>query len=84
MWRRAAHNSGAPVAVIAVTCSDPDVHRRRLSSRVREIEGFPEPTWQEVGARRNEWEEWAEDHLVLDTVEPLNDNVDRALAYIRR
>jgi predicted kinase len=82
MWRQAAKNTGAPVSVIEVVCSDPDVHRSRLTNRIRKIEEFAEPTWDEVRARLNEWEEWKEDHLVLDTIEPLDNNVNRALAYI--
>lgn len=84
MWRRAALNSGAPVTVIEVICSDPDVHRSRLATRVREIVGFPEPTWDEVMARRDEWEEWTEERLVLDTIEDLGHNVGRAFAYVQQ
>lgn len=83
MWRRAARNTDAPVAVIEVICSDPEVHRSRLASRVRDIDGFPEPTWDEVMARRNEWEEWTEERLVLDTIDALSHNVERALTYIQ-
>ena len=82
MWRRAARNAGESVAVIEVVCSDADVHRHRLTTRVRDIAGFREPTWDEVMARRDEWEEWTEDRLVLDTLDPMSDNVARAVAYL--
>ena len=82
MWRRAARNAGESVAVIEVVCSDADVHRHRLTTRVRDIAGFREPTWDEVMARRDEWEEWTEDRLVLDTIDPMSDNVARAVAYL--
>lgn len=84
MWRRAAHNTDAPVTVIEVICSDPDLHRSRLANRVRDIDGFPEPTWDEVMACRDEWEEWTEERLVLDTIEALSHNVERALAYVQQ
>lgn len=83
MWRRAARRFGTSVRVIEVVCSDAELHRRRLTDRVRTIDGFPEPTWDEVLARRAEWEQWQEDRLLLDTTEPLTDNVERALAYLR-
>lgn len=84
MWRRAARRAGAPVRVIEVVCTDAEVHRRRLAGRVRTIDGFPEPTWDEVVARRDEWEAWQEERLVLDSTEPLAANADRALAYVER
>lgn len=83
MWRRAARHAGEPVRVIEIVCSDVDLHRRRLADRVRGIDGFPEPSWDDVVARREEWEEWQEDRLLLDSIEPLADNVDRALAYVQ-
>ncbi|MEO6317597.1 MAG: ATP-binding protein [Acidimicrobiales bacterium] len=83
MWRQAATDAGVPVRVIEVLCSDPELHRSRLATRVRTIDGFPEPTWDEVCARRSEWQEWQQERLVLDSIDPLADNVDRALAYLR-
>lgn len=83
MWRRAAHQAGVPMRVIEVICSDVELHRRRVTSRVRGIDGWPEPTWDEVIARRREWQEWQEDRLVLDSAERLSDNADRALAYVQ-
>ncbi len=82
MWRRAARNADAPVTVIEVVCSDTGLHRSRLSARARGIDGFPEPTWDEVVARRDEWEQWTEDRLVLDTVEPISHNVERVVAHL--
>jgi predicted kinase len=83
MWRQAARRAGVPVRVIEVVCSDEEVHRRRLAGRVRGIDGFPEPTWDEVLARRDGWEAWQDDRLLIDSVGPVADNVDRALAYVR-
>ncbi|CAN5753487.1 hypothetical protein BH24ACT5_BH24ACT5_06950 [soil metagenome] len=48
MWDRVAARAGMTMSVIEVVCSDIDVHRRRLEARVRDIDGFPEPTWDEV------------------------------------
>lgn len=83
MWRRAASHARLPLRVIEIICSDPEVHRRRLAARVRNIDGFPAPTWDEVIARRDEWEEWQDDRLVLDSTEPLADNADRALTFVQ-
>lgn len=85
MWRQAGanHRVGAPAAVIDVICTDDNLHRSRLATRARDIDGFPEPTWDDVVTRRDEWEDWQQDRLVLDTIEPLTQNVERALAYVR-
>jgi len=77
-WRR----TDAPRCVIEVACSDADEHRRRLAARVRDLDGFPEPTWAYVEQRRREWEPWTEERLVLDSVDDVDANVDRALDWI--
>lgn len=84
MWRRAAQPTNTPVTIIEVLCSDPDIHQRRLATRTGSIEGLSEPSWGDVTLRRNEWEEWQHERLTLDSIDPLDVNVERALAHIRR
>jgi len=84
MWRTAARRAEAQVRVIEVVCSDVSLHRERLANRVRGIDGFPEPSWDEVLARRDEWQAWTVDRLVLDSVLPLADNVELAVDYLAR
>lgn len=83
MWRQAARRAMAPLAVIELACSDEQLHRDRLTSRERGMGGFPEPTWADVVRRRTEWEDWPEDRLALDSAEPMLDNVERSLEYLR-
>jgi predicted kinase len=83
MWRRIAQRTGAELRVIEVICSDETLHRQRLEGRRREIEGFFEPTWEQVLARQAEYEPWLDRRLVLDSVEELAGNVTKALAYVR-
>ncbi|MGH9214261.1 MAG: AAA family ATPase [Acidimicrobiales bacterium] len=84
MWRRAASRAGAGLRIIEVICSDGRVHRQRLASRRRDIEGFPEPSWGEVQQRRAEWEAWTEDRLVIDTVRTIDENLADALSFLSR
>lgn len=56
MWRQAGSRAGAEMRVVVVTCSDGELHRQRLASRQRGIQGFPEPSWDEVLRRPDEWE----------------------------
>jgi predicted kinase len=84
MWRQAACRAGAQLRVIEVVCSDEHAHRQRLGGRRRDIEGFPEPSWDEVQQRRAEWEPWTDDRLVIDTMCTLDENLADALLFLRR
>ena len=83
-WRGLAGRHGVPVRFIEVVCSDRDLHRRRLEQRKRSIEGFAEPTWDSVEARRANFEAWPDERLVLDTISPLPVLVEAALDYLGR
>lgn len=82
MWRKAASGAGAAMRVIEVICSDEETHRERLSSRSRDIDGFPEPSWDDIARRRDEWEPWRDDRLVVDSVRPLEEDVTNALRFL--
>ena len=81
-WRAIAAEHDVPMRVIEVVCSSDDVHRGRLESRVRDLPGFDEPTWTDVMRRRREYEPWADERLVLDSLDELDDNIARAIAYV--
>jgi len=82
LWERVATRCGLVMSVVEVVCSDLDLHRRRLEARVRDIDGFPEPTWDEVVDKQRDWQPWPGGALVLDSVEPLAANVERAVRYV--
>ncbi len=84
LWERIATRSRRAMAVVEVVCSDSDLHRRRLEARERDIDGFPEPTWDEVLEKQRDWQRWPGPRLVLDSVEPLAANVERAMRYLDR
>jgi len=60
-WADTAQARQATLIEVEVTCSDNDVHRRRVQERSSDIEGLTVPTWQQVEERR--YEPW--DHRVL-------------------
>ncbi len=82
IWRQAAANGQSPWRAIEVLCSDEQEHRRRLESRQRDLDPYPELTWDEVVRRRAETEPWVGDHLVLDSVRTVDDNVALALDHL--
>ena len=81
-WRALAARTGVPLRWIEVTCSDPRLHRQRLETRRRDIEGFYEPTWESVQARRAGFDGWTDERLVLDSTMDLKENVRAALDYL--
>lgn len=82
-WRQVAQRTAAELRVIEIVCSDKIVHRQRLEARRRDIEGFYEPSWEQVLARQVEYEPWLDRRLVLDSAEDLRANVTKALTYVR-
>ena len=81
-WRGLAGRTGSALAFIEVRCSDEAEHRRRLEGRQRRIDGFPEPTWESVQARRVRFADWHDERLVLDSIAPVDDTVRLALEYL--
>ncbi|HEU0239626.1 MAG TPA: AAA family ATPase [Micromonosporaceae bacterium] len=82
-WRAIAREHDVVMPVIEVVCSSEPTHRARLAARVRDLPGFSEPTWDDVLRRQAEFEPWAQERLVLDSVDDPERNVARALAYLR-
>jgi predicted kinase len=81
MWRDLADRHGA--CLIIVECVlDWDIHKQRIESRVRNMQGIPEVTWADVEKRRNEYLKWEEKRLVLDTSDSPANNLEKALEYI--
>lgn len=77
-----ANDLGVPLVVIECVCSDEALHRERLETRRRDIPGWYEPDWAEVERIASFFEPWNIDHLVLDAVDPLADNVGRAVGAV--
>jgi hypothetical protein len=69
---------------LEVRCSDEQEHRRRLQTRRRAIEGMPGPTWESVQERRDALEEWADERLIVDSMDARADNLRAALATLGR
>jgi predicted kinase len=83
-WRGLARRHGADALEIECECSDERTHRTRIEGRHRDIPGWYELTWQEVDAARSRYEPWLGEHLVLDAVRPLDENLATLEAYLLR
>ena len=83
MWRTLAEQYSTQLIIIEVICSDVATHKQRIENRKREIAGMPEVTWSRVEERRAEYQPWQDEHLELDSIEPIDDLFDQALDYIK-
>jgi predicted kinase len=88
-WVGLAARTGEPMKFIEVVCSDLALHRRRLEARHRNLPHLSETTWFGVEQSLDEYAEWSGasgsiDRLTLDSVEPLETLVERALGFLGR
>ena len=81
-WIELARRLDARLLAIEVVLDDEALHRRRLAGRVREL-AIPEPTWDAIARRRDEWVAWPFTPLTVDSSEPLGLNVARVLEAVR-
>ncbi|MGE0877335.1 MAG: AAA family ATPase [Acidimicrobiia bacterium] len=82
-WRELADRYGASFSVIECVCRDEAIHRERVQGRVRAIPGWYELEWGNVVASREHYVPLPDPKLVIDAVDPLADNVERALRFLR-
>ena len=80
-WHQLAKQYRADWRVIECVCSDENLHRSRLSNRQRGIPGWRELEWADVEKVKGYYPAWEEDHLVLDMVNSLDENVLKARIY---
>jgi predicted kinase len=81
VWRGLAKKHGVELIVLLVAL-ERSLHRQRLESRVRNLHGFSEVTWDKVEARRKAFTAWKEPFLELDTSRDVEMNAERAVQYI--
>jgi predicted kinase len=81
-WRDLASQTGAELKFIVVECGDDRVYRDRVERRTRDIEGFPEPTWEGVLRRRADFPPWTDERLTVDSLNSRGANLRAALEYL--
>lgn len=83
MWRGLAQKHDAGLRIIECVL-DEERHRQRVETRVRNLPGIPELTWEYVEARRQEYLPWREERLIIDTGQDEAANLSKALEYITK
>lgn len=79
-WVQTARRFGAEHKVIELVCADDAEHRRRVETRVSDLDHFEVPTWDQVQAA--EYQPRSDDRLVVDATRPLDEQVELVLQYL--
>lgn len=82
LWRDIAEQFSARLSLVECICSDETVHRARIEGRVRGIPGWHEVGWDHVERMRAEMPPLTADRLIVDAVQPAEDNLRLVLSYI--
>lgn len=64
-WPEVAHDTGAVLLTVLLTCRDRGVHQRRVAERRPDLAGQVMPRWESVALA--EMEPWPDVRLELDT-----------------
>lgn len=80
-WRQMSKRYSANWRVIECVCSDEAIHRARLGMRKRNIPGWHELAWADVEKVKQYYAIWEDEHLILDMLNPFEENLLKARAY---
>lgn len=81
-WPETAANAGAAIVEVEVSCSDQAEHRRRVETRVSDVDGLVKPSWAEVFER--EYEPWRRRPTSVDSaITPVARAVQQIVAEVR-
>lgn len=80
-WKHLSEKYQAEWRVIECICSDESFHRSRLAKRERGIPGWHELAWSDVVKVKDYFSPWDEEHLVLDMMDPFEENISKAVRY---
>ena len=83
VWRDLAKECEVELLIIECSLSDAVIHQKRIESRVRNLHGISEVSWEKVEARREKYTEWKEPTLELDSLNPVDSNLQKAIQYIQ-
>ncbi len=77
-----AAETKAMLYIIVCICSDIDLWKQRIESRPEVVEGWTPADWIEAQRVLGNYEKWDNEHLVLDSVDPIEKNYQKLLKYI--
>jgi predicted kinase len=77
-----AKDSNAELFVIVCTCSDTALWKSRIEDRPEVVEGWTPADWEEAQRVHALNTKWDIPHLKLDSVNPLNENLQKLYSYV--
>ena len=80
-WHNLGRTHDAKLIIIECVLNR-EIHKMRIESRIRNMYGISEVTWEDVENSRKQYVSWKEERLVLDTAYAHKENVQKALEYI--
>lgn len=80
-WRRAAEAASAPLVFVLPTPEERE-HRLPLEGRTRRLSHQSEPTWEQVQARAQRFEDWRDPPVSIDSGQPLEVVVDEVAKIV--
>lgn len=83
-WRGLAASVDCDHVVIETWCPDDAAHRSRVESRVNDLPGWVNPTWDQVQQARPRYEPRSGDRLTLDTTRSPETSYRELVTYLRR
>ncbi len=81
-WVQTAESFSARLVLVECICSDAAIHRQRVEGRIRGIPGWHEIGWDHVERMRDQMPSLTTERLIVDAVQPVDENVSRVLKYI--
>lgn len=82
LWADTAASARAKLVNVEIICSDGAEHRRRVESRISDIDGLVVPSWDRVETRQ--YEPWKEDRLILDSTQLTTTECVSKIAHLLR
>lgn len=83
MWHGLSKKFDAKLFIIECKLEH-EIHKKRIESRVRNMHGIPEVTWDDVQNRRKEYLPWSEERLIVDSANAVEENLEKAVEYLNR
>ena len=72
----------AEIYFIVCTCSDEKTWEERIHTRPEVVEGWTPADWKEVLRVRGVYDKWSEPHLLLDSVDSFDKNIQKLFNYV--
>lgn len=70
------------IKYIECICSNEEIHKERIQSRNRNIEGWYELVWEDVLTIKQYFQPLMANRLIVDSVNNINDNIAMAIEYV--